>query len=83
MNWISTAPNTPMPWMSVLLSPRFKMRGIVHNFNCGDWVYDPVDPRHVGRIVAIQDGIWATVEWRPGLVSDPLRLTRLVKYAAL
>lgn len=53
-------------------------RGIAHDFRCGDRVCDTVDPRHVGRITFIQDGIWATVEWRKGLVEEQVRLSRLV-----
>lgn len=52
-------------------------RGIAHDFRCGDRVIDPVDPRHVGRITFIQDGIWATVEWRKDLVEEHVRLTKL------
>lgn len=57
------------------------MRGLAHSFRCGDRVYDPVDPRHIGTIVMIDSGIWARVQWDPPytyLFSD-LRLTKLEK----
>jgi hypothetical protein len=54
------------------------MRGLPHNFRCGDWVYDKVDPRHVGRIKLIRDGISVVVEWRKGLESE-LRIKHISK----
>ncbi len=55
------------------------MRGLLHSFRCGDFVYNKLDPRHVGRIATIYDGIWADVEWRKGLIEERVRLTRLHK----
>jgi len=58
------------------------MRGLIHTFRCGDWVIDQTDPRHVGRIIEINSGIWATVQWerddnrRPQWLST-LRLSKL------
>lgn len=54
------------------------MRGLKHNFRCGDWVYDKVDPRHVGRIKLIMDGIFVVVVWRKGLEST-LRISHIRK----
>lgn len=45
-------------------------RGLPHSFRCGDWVYDPIDPRHIGRIKLIDSGLFVVVEWRKGLASQ-------------
>lgn len=55
------------------------MRGLPHNFRCGDWVYDQVDPRHVGRIKVIIDGIWAVIKWDETGLESELRLSHLCK----
>jgi hypothetical protein len=52
------------------------MRGLPHSFHCGDWVYDQVDPRHVGRIKLIDSGLFAVIEWRAGLYST-LRISHI------
>jgi hypothetical protein len=52
------------------------MRGLKHNFRCGDRVYDKVDPRHVGRIKLIDSGLFVVVEWRKGLYST-LRINKI------
>jgi hypothetical protein len=54
-------------------------RGLPCPFNVGDWVYDVVDPRHVGRIVLIDSGLFARIEWRKNLVSEALPIKQLRK----
>jgi hypothetical protein len=46
------------------------MRGAHVKFHCGDRVYDPVDPRHVGRVIAIGTSVLVRVEWENGLISE-------------
>jgi hypothetical protein len=42
-----------------------------HRFNCGDLVYCTTDPRHVGRIHAIEYNTIAIVRWiERGLYED-------------
>lgn len=55
-------------------------RGEHVKFACGDWVYDRIDPRHIGQIRAITNSVFATIEWRKNLESE-LPLRHLVKVA--
>jgi hypothetical protein len=45
------------------------MRGPV-KFRCGDRVYDPVDPRHIGRVIAVITSALVRVEWDNGWISE-------------
>jgi hypothetical protein len=42
------------------------MRGTHVKFCCGDRVYDPVDSRHVGRVIAVITSVLVRVEWNNG-----------------
>jgi hypothetical protein len=55
-------------------------RGLPCPFDVGDWVYHVVDPRHVGRVVLIESGLWARVAWRKNL-SEDLPVKKLRKAA--
>lgn len=55
------------------------MRGLPHKFRCGDFVYEVIDVTHVGRIVQIDSGIWATIKWDSGWYSERVKLTHLCK----
>lgn len=46
----------------------------------GDKVYDTVDPRHTGRVILINSGLFATIKWddHPSYYSTlPLRVLKL------
>jgi hypothetical protein len=43
--------------------------GMKSEFSLGDLVYDVKDARHIGEVVELDSGIFATVRWRKNLES--------------
>jgi hypothetical protein len=58
------------------------MRGVKHDFHCGDRVFHVCDPRHVGTVRVIVGGVLAHVEWQPGVWSQFVPLRALVRAPA-